>query len=365
MTAPSATAAAPVTYPNVNGLYGCSDPKGPSTNPKVIAFPYIDAILLRVLWDFLEPTEGNYVGFGYLDTTIASIISAGKFVCLLVKPGDKTPAWVYAAGAKSVPGTSGNPIPAPYDKVYLDKFTTMVAALGARYGTNAAIRRVTLTGINNTTGEMGLTTSIADWTAVAYTSQKILGPKGFGAWYQIATAWSKAFPNSRLSLPIIAGQHFPDIGPTGQPQQGAGAQIQKDIIDWCVAKLGANRFTLQNNALDTQWIAKQVLQYVGQCTIGYQQIWPAIGWAHSPKWQLNHKISYCGSDTCTPTDTEVAEVLQNALNNGINNGKAHYLEIYPDDLVRGSAANANLPIPAIVNAGGIYAQTQATLAALA
>ena len=326
------------------GLYALGSPeRTPQVPAATAANPYVDGIALRFPWTTLEPAEGQFA-WSVVDTEIQNAASHGKKAALFVAAGYYTPAWVYAAGARSfsfVWSSTGGPlpctsqkIPVPWDSVYLQKWNAFVSALGHRYDGNSTVTWVHVTGVNTSTGEMGLPKAqgnaihvtvkgvsysckanddVTNWINAGYT--RTLAES---AWKSVDAAFAAAFPHHLLGPMTVPGG-FPPIDQNGNkiPHQAADWQVLTDMLTNEHQTWGT-RFFAQNNGLSAFWYWQLPSSLAGKAAVGYQML---AGASNDPRCRMNDGVSPC----------DPATVLGKAIDNGITNG-ARYLEIDPGDI---------------------------------
>ncbi len=324
---------------SVNGVYWLRGIQ-PASN-EVLHNPYVDGIALRSKWNQVEPREGIY-NWADLDKEVFDAVANGKKVSLQVTPGIWTPDWVYTAGAKAFwfkwdkkywgqPVGTDIRIPIPWDNVYLDKWLQFIRALGEHYASNPNIVLIKMTGVNCSTEETYLPSSInealtdikgnfvcmsnndvANWQKAGYTRLKVEK-----AWRAITDTFAQAFTNQSLAIQIV--ESFPPIDDNGIliPHRKKDWQITNDFIHQGLQTYG-NRFIVMNDSLSAFWIKKSVVALAKQgVTTAYQMAWFVTG---DRTYRMNHGKS-----------DNPHIILQKAIDKGITAG-AEYLEIYPVDI---------------------------------
>jgi len=205
----------------VNGLYYTLTPTDSVIPSSQLSNSNLAGISIRCTWNYLEPSDG------VLDTTrlnqnIAAAKAAGKKIMLRVFPGNKTPAWVYAAGVPAIrypdimtPGDTIK-IPVPWNSIYIAKWTSFIQRMGNAYGADTSIVLVHMTGANSASGEFGLaqraslsasTAQYFDGTGNLVATGQItnlwLNNAGYTlnsiryAWATFSNAWVNAFPQAK------------------------------------------------------------------------------------------------------------------------------------------------------------------------
>jgi hypothetical protein len=268
-----------------------SDGHGNEINPAILSNSNVDGVGIEVLWSNLETADGTYNWAKQLDSLVAQAALANKKVILRITPGYATPAWVYAEGAQSFnvvwdknwgyPLCSIVPIPLPWDPTYQEKWTTLIQAIGARYGSNPTVVGVEITGVNGETDETILPNSVyepitngttsctgydyvTNWQAAGYTRTLIEN-----AWLTFAQAYQQAFPNAKL-IAVMGPHGLPPIDQFGNiiPKVGSDAIGVQEIITEGIADF-PDQFTLENNGLSTE-LYWNLESYANQAPTGYQ-----------------------------------------------------------------------------------------------
>jgi hypothetical protein len=229
--------------------------------------PAIDGFSLRAGWKDVEPTEGTY-DWSAFDPVIADAAQHGKKIMLRVLPGVKTPEWVYAAGAVRFAFTDENPyhktagdelaMPVPWDPIYLQKWLRFVAAFGAKYAANPAVRIVAITG-PAAGGEMHLPAkdSRDRWHAAGYSDATLAE-----AWKKAIDAFAAAFPRQHRSVAIAKAVSFDEpqdlIERVARACAEAGCGLQGN---WLAAKTRA-----QNP------LYRRIAAHAAVCPVGFQTL---------------------------------------------------------------------------------------------
>ena len=296
-------------------------------DPAMLTSANVDGIDIHMPWGDVETADHTYY-WTALDSLIAQAAGANKKITLWVMPGYNTPAWVYAEGAKSFqfvwdrpwgpPLCSVQTMPLPWDPIYLEKWMTLIHALGARYSSNITVVGVKVIGVNSIDDETNLphtvneaitngSTSctgyddVTNWQAAGYTRTLIET-----TWTQIAQAYQEAFPATYM-MGVLQPYGFPPIDDSGNiftDPQGADNTATTDIAALGVADF-PDQIDLENNGLSYFWIARFIEDYAAQVSTGYQTV-AALG-----------------------------DNLPAAMSLATSGG-AKYLELYPQDLLDSS-----------------------------
>ena len=178
--------------------------------------------------------------------------------------------WVYTDGAASISfgtGASGTDEigPLPWDATYLSKLGTFITAVGARYGSDAALAKFGIAGINWDSGETKLPNSAggiagADttWSTAGYTQELIES-----AWQTLLTDWAATGKS-------FAGEHGRNFLPA-LPSDDTSNLMSIAAADY------PNQYIAQNNAagkFGPAYIWPPLRTFIGVCQIGVQMNGP-------------------------------------------------------------------------------------------
>ena len=100
-------------------------------------------------------------------------------------------------------------IPVFWDPTFLAKKKAMIAALGAHFASNAAIKIVSASFANASSEDWSVPHTppdVANWLAVGYTSEKMLD-----AGKQIIDATMAAFPSQQVTMAVAGNGHTRDV----------------------------------------------------------------------------------------------------------------------------------------------------------
>src|SRR3954462_1067257 len=202
------------------GVFSITD-TGSQPWSTVLTNPDVDGITIRQDWSALQPTEGTF-NWTFLDSAVAASSAAGKQVLLRINTQGGKPAWVTAAvrnaGGTFFTFTSNGvqtTIPVFWDPTFLAKKTAMIAALGAHFSNNPAVKIVSASFANATSEDWYVPDTrsyVTQWLALGYTSQKMIE-----AGATIINATMAAFPNQYVSLAVGGDLHWGlgyDLDPT-------------------------------------------------------------------------------------------------------------------------------------------------------
>jgi len=197
----SMIAMAQPNYPAPRGVY-CSC--GPSTgqgngsvDPKVAEKDFVEGILVRTGWEYLEPLEGQY-DWSIIHDQIARAKQYGKKISLGIGNGGMIPQWVFEEGAAFmevlVPKTNDT-IAVPWDSIHLHHWIKFIQAFGQEFNQDTTIRLVYITNASSNGFEMQLPFSTFPTLAdLNYSDSKMIA-----SWKQVVDAFDAAFPNHYLT----------------------------------------------------------------------------------------------------------------------------------------------------------------------
>lgn len=298
------------------GVFSLS-PAGVAVRESVLTNPNVDGVSIRQDWRDLEPTEGAH-NWSFLDSEVARAKAAGKPVLLRINTQTAKPAWVttavsQAGGSFFTFDNDGvqTTIPVFWDPTFLAKKKAMIAALGAHFSGNAAIKIVCVSFANANSEDWSVPhtpSEVSAWQALGYTSEKLLD-----AGKQIIDTAMVAFPNQFLTL-AVAGN--------GSLDPDANYVARNAVLSARASWPG--RLIVQKNSLATFNPPAP-----GTGTV-YQLLWdsrPDIG---------GQMLFNCYSDTTYRNNNGVADDPANILHKSVNAGFAYgmnYIEIYQVDVL--------------------------------
>jgi hypothetical protein len=326
----------PRPAPQVSRGVFCLQPTGEGTgrDPLVYSDPDVDGVSVRQSWGELEPAEEVF-DWSYLDEVTAMAAAAGKAVLLRIGTGGgdialggSCPTWVMdAVAAEPLPdsqkfytfndGERSVTIAVFWDPVWLEKKTAMIAAVGARYSNNPAVKIVGVSFANANSEDWAVPHTAAEtdaWLAAGYTSEKMIA-----AGMQIIDATMEAFRNQHATL-AVAG-NGPRLDP--DPDYVAANAVLNAHASW------PGRLIVQKNSLATHIAAapgtgtRWELLWNSRPNVAGQMIYWCYG---DPTYRVNDGI---------PIDPSVA--LANSVDKGVAYGM-NYIEIYRTDVVNLPAA---------------------------
>ena len=219
-----------------------------SGNLEALNNPYLSGVAVQINWRDIEPVQGK-PDWSKLDALFAAAASAKKWVQLDIFSGFFSPEWALE-GAKTdtfnIPygpshGTEAK-LPMPWDRVYLNRWFTLMRQVAERYGKSPAFRVIAAGGPTSVSEEMTLPQSpqaVQKWLSDGYTPAKYLG-----AWEEAFHVYADAFPNQCVSL---AAPSVP-ILEHGRIDRAAHMRAKHDVVDRAVRVCG-RRLIIQSNDL--------------------------------------------------------------------------------------------------------------------
>jgi len=231
----------------------------------------LTGVCLNVPWNEVEKEAGK-ADFSAIDNFVAVLRGISMKYQLCFKPGDSTPAFVYAEGAQSFETRATNPnranfgeaivIPIPWDSVYQRNFSRVIAQLGKRYASDPLCVSVVLTCANSMSAEMHLPKrreDLAKWAGLGNYEEKLLD-----VYKKYTDEWAGAFPKQEVSLHLSKVLDLPP-------------QFCERVIDYGLSKY-PQRFTIQNCQLtgrreDTGMMSYDLIQKYRDCAHhGFQSL---------------------------------------------------------------------------------------------
>ena len=238
--------------------------------------PHLSGVCLHAGWKEIE-NEAGKLDFSSIDKTIAVLRRIGMKYELSLKPGVDTPAYVFQQGAQSVQTSVTNPhrrnfgeavtVPVPWDPIYQQNFSRVIAQLGERYAADPLCIGVVLTCANFVGAEMHLPKRPEDrakWKSMGNYEDKLLK-----VYCKYTDEWAKAFPHQQISLHLSKVLNLP---PT----------FNERVVEYGLSKY-PQRFTIQNCQLTgrKEDIGKMsydlVMKYRGRLHHGFQSL---AGFSH-------------------------------------------------------------------------------------
>jgi hypothetical protein len=276
-----------------------------------------------------------------VDEAVNGAVRAGKKLSLGITPGVYTPDWVYAAGAKAFhflwerpwgfAACSQMALPAPWDPVYVAKYTGLIEAFGRRYAANPALTLVKIQGVNAQTGELLLPhrgsgapprfrqldcpadDNVAHWLEVGYRPSKVLA-----AWRGFAQAYAHAFPQQKLVVDT-GGWGMPGIDEAGRAlSDPEGDRALGSAIVLAGAAALGEQLVVANAGLGATWNWPRPAGLPARIAFGYEE---AAGVTGDRKCRMNGYRSPC----------DAREVFEKAVRRAVA-AKVAYLVIYLADL---------------------------------
>ncbi len=345
------------------GLYVYSYPAfiRNGTFEKALSVKGIDGAAVVMKWAELEPGRDTY-DFSEFDRRIALVRAHHLAIELGILAGGNAPDWIYQpssgkGAAKLTFGFSHHggqghlltvTLAPPWDPVYQAAFAGMLGRVAQHLREIGALQDlsvVKLTGVNTDTDEIrlpaetpdetgnpGVSDANAIWVRAGYRPSLVVQ-----ATREVATAWSHAFPDTWVVLPIIPQNAFPRIGEDGRAVSGRRGKIDvRDVLDDVVdaaVKASRGHFLLQMDWLMAdEPVRPRVMQLARQFDV------PVA-------WQTNFYLgrggggAACGGQFGQATKCDNASFLR-LLEAGIRphggsgpNARGAFIEVFPPDAI--------------------------------
>ena len=305
------------------GVFSLSG-SGQSASQAALNNPDVMGISIRQGWMDLEPTEGNF-DWSFLDSEVAKAAAAGKQVMLRIATQAGKPAWVTTAIQNAGglfftfddDGVSTT-IPVFWDPTFLAKKKAMIAAVGAHFTNNPAVKIIAASFANSSSEDWSVphtNTDIANWFAVGYTTDKLID-----AGRQIIDATMAAFPNQYVALAIGGNGH---AGATGNLDPTA-TYVAANVVA-TERQLWPGRLIVQINSLST----------INPVAPGPDDsVWNLL-WQSQPDVAAQ-MVSRCFGDSTYRANGDAtgdpATVLTACVDAAVSYG-LNYIEIYQKDVI--------------------------------
>lgn len=241
---------------------------------------------------------------------------AGKQVALGIVIGRISPSWLYDLGARPFHYVDRNPfhnssgqvqtIPVPWDPVYQREHAEMVAAVGARYAGNPAVRLVHAEHMNYPS----TASDVRNWTAIGFTNERLAG-----AVNDQVDHWAAAFPGRALLVLV-----FP-VG-IATPQDPLAVPRAVAAHGYAIAPAG---FLVGSEALAAMVPLPGTQPAAGR--------WQPL-WENAPRTAMQMLWPVAGDESYR-MNAGVPSARECILAKAVATGLAYaspYMEIYPPDL---------------------------------
>jgi hypothetical protein len=318
---------------------------------KVFRDRLISGVDATIEWQYLEPNKSGSCHFDWtlLNQMFRQAKRFKKFVVLSLKPGFGTPTWALS-GVKTVTTAwsyhsvqvKPQPLPLPWDKLYLKRWFAFLRHVARRYGSNPQFRMIAVGGPTSISDEM----SLPDWTgSPPYGTEADFDPKyphltttaeqyprdsdlamwmgqGYtpdryvGAWRSAFKTYHELFPHQYMSLALIPGL------PIGNDRTLDASQITATPLAVIAAgRRYGSSFVLQANGLGA----------------GSER-----GGPPEPYVQGNCGTITTGFQTHAPSleNADGAPLNTDDLQAGVN-AAANFIEVYEQDVLDGLAGLTN------------------------
>lgn len=295
---------------------------GGSINVNTLNNPAVDGISLRQSWSVVNPSDGVF-NWSYLDNQVYTAAASGKKILIRICDGGiNIPTWVTSGAATTFTYFDTNPyhtsyntyvtIPVFWDAYYVTKKKALIAAFGAHFTGNPAIK-VACVGIANAySDDWGIpngATDISNWKAVYYTSQKLIDSCD-----AIVDAMMNAFPNQ-----VVVISTNPNGKLDATPNYAASAVVKNERAKWgnCLV-VAQNNLSAKTPSAPPPNGSMWALWYNSRPAIAAQMLWFSYG---DTTYRNN------GGKACNP-----ATSLRRSIGIGASYG-INYIEIYQTDVI--------------------------------
>lgn len=309
----------------------------------LFAKPFVNGITFWTTWEKLEPEEATY-DWSPLDLLFAAVGGQGRFVNLGVMPAIY-PEWLAAyedgrgrrvemfAYDDQVQGRQKEVTkrkPFPLDEVYLQRYYSLMSKLAERYRNQQALNHVVVGGPSNGTGfETAIHMAKRDINDVRTRVTQIAGETYdqalANAWIRATETFHTCFPNKMLSLALTVNMASLDkkVPRSERTARMILNQLERrgyDFVHPMTFNLTGKDWWRHYS--DPNFAVARLLNLLIEApqrgfTTGYQYL--GISWANSRQEQR-------------------ARPFLRALANGTTVAKAHWIEVWAEDVLADRSA---------------------------
>jgi hypothetical protein len=228
----------------------------------------VTGIAIRVYWSAVQPTSMTEYDWSYIDTVASLAQQYGKKFSICVIGGFNTPSWVYQNGLDgngstqfTISGTAVSGVmPAPWDPNFQRRWSTFLAAAGARYDALPELAYVIVTG-QGWGGQATFCRSVADNTELS-------ADGGINVWINAYEAIVGLYVRAFSQTPLIV-----NIGAPIYPKLLGGFRTASDA---CLALYGT-QYGIKNNGLNPTfstkgWQPTEIHDLSGTNPVGFQDL---------------------------------------------------------------------------------------------
>jgi Beta-galactosidase len=277
--------------------------------------PNVTGVVLRTNWAKVEPAEGNY-NWGFLDQGLALARQHHKLVSITVVAGAaaRSPDWIFNKGAKPFMVTGQGPMPAPWDPVFRQSWSTFVQALAARYDESPLVAYVTMGGPGRGE-ELYLTHTPID-------VDELNSAGGIENWIKAV--------NSVTDTYAAAFKYTPFIYALGAPvPQPAGGQAMRAIINYGVSNY-PGRFGIKHDGLAPNYLMSPARQRLNPGALRFPYETKSFAASEIPALSAKCPVGFQMLAASGSGRRMEAGSLQFALDIGLKL-RAHFIEVYGAD----------------------------------
>ena len=200
----------PVTK-DYSGIYCLPSGEKPGKVVSLSTLPWTDTFIsgvaLRSTWSDIQTSAGTYYDWSFFDSGLEMAQANNKKISLSVAAGGYCPSWVTSAGAQAI-NVSVKPnftttstrknVVLPSDPIFLQQWTALVQAMGARYDANPNVSYIYIGGAGDYI-ETVMVKNENDYATFAAAG-------GLTAWVQgvkrVIDIYAAAFPTTAIMLAV-------------------------------------------------------------------------------------------------------------------------------------------------------------------
>lgn len=181
------------------GIYVSAGPTSTtrsSINETIASYPFVEGILVRVDWKYLEPTDDNF-DWSLIENQIELANTYQKKISLAVGIGSNAPDWLFDKAQSTTYDFNGSTgeIIVPWDPIFQTEWKEFIEQFGNHFNGNQTISLVYITNASFNGFEMQLPTNVTPtWSSLGYTEEKMID-----SWKSAIDAFHLSFPNHYLS----------------------------------------------------------------------------------------------------------------------------------------------------------------------
>ncbi len=302
-------------YEKFYGIYAL--PTGGRIDPKVITYPFVKGISIRIPWKVLEPERGVF-DWDRIEKIISLAKKEHKYVNIRILAGVYSPEWIFSdPNIPKIKFICRNPnkkkfygksvtMPVLWDRRYLEEYYRFLRALGQKFDKESSIFWVAVSG--PVTGPATPHLPKNPQTLRLFKKYGFKKDLWLEVWKEAIDQTAQAFPDKAISLCLDVPPFYMDMA--GELARYAVTRYSGRI---CLQSngLSAKVFKVLRTNSKIKYFLDLFPRYADKAIIGFQMTWAAA-------WKNR------GRDRLGPLDKAIEAGLKL---------KASYLEIYQDDIV--------------------------------